>query len=138
MPLLIFVLLSASTGLFAAETDAKPVADPLGSESLLRLAGGMLLVLALVFGAAWLLRRLQRMQNAATGQLRIVAGLSVGQRERVLVVQVGEQQLLLGVAPGTVKKLHELPQPLELSRSETTAPFAAELRKLLKNQEAEA
>lgn len=136
-----FLLIAAAmfpTLIRAAEETGSAVPDPLGGDSLLRLAGGMLLVLALVFGAAWLLRRLQRLQGINHGKLRVVAGLAVGQRERVLVVQVGEQQLLLGVAPGSVKKLHELPEPMTTASESETAPFARELSKLLKRGEAKA
>lgn len=87
-------------------------ADPLTAGTLTQLVLGMILVLGLIALSAWLLRRFNRFQSAAGGQLKVVGGLSMGARERLVVVQVGEQQLLLGVAPGRVQTLHVLDEPL--------------------------
>jgi len=130
---LIFAALPAvAAALEPAAGGAAASGDPLGSESLLRLAGGLLLVLGLVFAVAWLLRRLQRLQGLRPGAMRVVAGLAVGQRERLLVVQVGEEQLLIGVAQGRVEKLHELAAPIDAGAAQAAAGgFAGELRRLL-------
>jgi len=63
-------------------------------------------VLVLILGGAWLLRRVGKFSAAANGQMRILGGTSLGSRERVVLMQVGTQQLLLGVAPGRVTTLH--------------------------------
>jgi flagellar protein FliO/FliZ len=49
----------------------------------------------------------------ASGVFRVIASLQVGQRERVVVVQVGDRQVLLGVAPGRVGLIQELAEPLQ-------------------------
>lgn len=90
----------------------KTAADPLAFSSLIQLTLGMLAVLALILGLAWLLKRSGRFQIAAGGGLKILGGLSMGTRERVVLLQVGETQLLVGVAPGSVKTLHVLDKPL--------------------------
>ena len=83
-------------------------------------------VLALIAGLAWLLKRLPATGLRGSEQLRVVSSLTVGQRERLLVVQVGEQQLLLGVTTGTIATLHVLPTPLDIPAAPTVAalPFA--------------
>mgnify|MGYP000383068744 CR=1 FL=1 len=49
--------------------------------------------------------------GSGTGQsMRVVSAISVGTRERVVLVQVGEQQLVLGVAPGRVNLLQQIDQ----------------------------
>ena len=53
---------------------------------------------------AWIMRRMNRWQMSAGGSLRLLGGLSLGARERILLVQVGDTQLLVGVAPGYVRK----------------------------------
>lgn len=70
-------------------------------------------VIALIVVAAWLMRRMGNLTGQRNDKLRVVAALSMGARERVVLMQVGEQQLLLGVAPGRVQTLHVLDQPLE-------------------------
>ncbi|AKC87977.1 flagellar biosynthetic protein FliO [Pseudoxanthomonas suwonensis] len=72
----------------------------------------LLLVLGLILGLAWLLRRLPGAGLRPADGLRVVASLQLGAKERAVVVEVGGQQLLLGVTPAGISRLHELPQPL--------------------------
>ena len=93
------------------------------------LVGGvfaLLLVLGLILGLGWLLKRLPGAGFRQAEGLRVVASITLGARERAVVVQVGDQQLLLGVAAGAVTTLHTLPQPL----AETPPPQLPNLKKL--------
>jgi flagellar protein FliO/FliZ len=105
--------------------------DPVAMTSLWQLTLGMLLVLGLIVAIAWLLKRTGRFQMAAGGGLRILGGLSMGSRERVVLIQAGETQLLLGVAPGRVQTLHVLDQPLPTKQASTHPGFADQLGRLL-------
>jgi flagellar protein FliO/FliZ len=120
----------------AEESSPAPLAsEPLAIGSLMRLTGGLLVVLLLVFLAAWGLRRMARIPGRGGGALRVLGGLAVGQRERVVLVQVGAEQLLLGVAPGRVEKLHLLDSPLiTATESPATSSFARGLEGLLKRE----
>ncbi|WP_374013898.1 flagellar biosynthetic protein FliO [Pseudoxanthomonas koreensis] len=71
----------------------------------------LVLVLGLILGLAWLLRRLPGGFRPAEG-LRVVGSLALGAKERVMVVEVGGRQLLLGVTPAGISLLHDLPEPL--------------------------
>ena len=73
---------------------------------------GLLLVLGLILGLAWMLRRLPGVGFRPAEGLRVVASLQLGAKERAVVVEVGGQQLLLGVTAAGISRLHELPQPL--------------------------
>ena len=76
----------------------------------LQTLGGLALVIALILGVAWLMRRTGA--GSGSGQLlRIVASQSLGARERVVVVEVGATWLLLGVAPGRVTRVGQMPIP---------------------------
>jgi len=70
------------------------------------------IVVALILGLAWLLKRLPGAGLRPLPGLRVVASLAVGPRERVVIVDCGGQQLLLGVTSHTVNLLHSLPEPL--------------------------
>lgn len=126
--------------LFAGETVTQKsellssARDPLTMSSLWQLTFGMTLVLGLIVAIAWLLKRTGRFQAAAGGSLRILGGLSMGSRERVILLQVGTTQLLVGVAPGRVQTLHVLGQPLENTSAGgtgTSKSFGEQLGKLL-------
>ncbi|WP_242458049.1 flagellar biosynthetic protein FliO [Halomonas sp. YLGW01] len=113
-------------------TDPAPAASqsltPLGGgESLVGLAalGKVALALALVLALVWLASRLVRRLapgGAAAGQhLRVVGSAAVGQRERVVIVEVEDTWLVLGVGGGQVNRLHDLPAPTTATPTEATA-----------------
>ena len=72
----------------------------------------LVLVLGLIVGLAWLLKRLPGGGFRQADGLRIVASIPLGAKERAAVIQVGGEQLLLGIGAGGVRTLHVLPQPL--------------------------
>ena len=137
--------LAAAAGEAAGESATRPLVksglsvapDPISMTSLWQLTLGMLLVLALIAGIAWLLKRTGRFQVSAGGGLRILGGLSMGTRERVVLLQVGETQLLVGVAPGRVQTLHVLEHPLPAAGANPgSTGFAEQLGRLLKKEQA--
>jgi len=87
-------------------------------------------VIGLIFGLAWLLRRLPGTGVRTGDGLRVVAGVSLGSKERALVVDVNGQQLLLGVTPAAISLLHTLEQPLPESAPAKLPEFA----KLIKSR----
>ncbi len=68
------------------------------------------LVVLVIIGAAWLLKRVQPARFAGSALLRIVSSLSIGSRERIVVVEVGEEWLVIGVTAQNITPLHTLPR----------------------------
>lgn len=89
-------------------------AEPASLNQLLQVAGGLLAVVVVIFALAWLLRRVGMVNGVAGSALRVLGALSVGQREKLVLVQVGDKQLLVGVTPGSVTTLHVLETPIEI------------------------
>jgi flagellar protein FliO/FliZ len=71
---------------------------------------GLAVVLALLFASLWLLKRLAAPRGVAAGFMKVITATAVGTRERVVVVEVGDIWLILGVAPGSVTPLHQMPR----------------------------
>ncbi len=95
------------------------------------------LVLGVIFALAWLMRRVNPMALAGSqAALRVISGVMVGQRERVVIVEVQGKWLVLGVAAQSVTLLHTLDRPEDLltTPSVTTGPFADKLRALLESR----
>ena len=92
----------------AQAADAAPEAGVTGG--LLQAVLGLAVVLALIWGAAWVMRRLQPSMSGTGGALRLIASQGVGQRERIVVVEINDQWLVVGVAPGQVNALATLPK----------------------------
>jgi flagellar protein FliO/FliZ len=74
-----------------------------------KMAFALLVILAIIFLAAWLMRRIGPVANAAGQHLKLIAAKAVGTRERVVIVEVDGTWLVLGVTAGGISKLHELP-----------------------------
>ena len=72
---------------------------------------GLACVLALIGGCAWLVRKMAPGALAGAGGLKVVGGVLVGPKERVVVVEFGDSWLLLGVTARQVSLLHSLPRP---------------------------
>lgn len=86
----------------------------------------LILVVALILALGWLARRMPGIARGGNANgLRVVATLPIGQRERLMVVEVGDTQLLIGAGPGGIHTLHTLDQPLpESSAPAGPSPFA--------------
>jgi flagellar protein FliO/FliZ len=95
----------------AAEPAAAPAVSALSPGSLAQVVVALILVLGAIVLFAWLLRRFVPGQALSGGAVRVVGGVMVGPRERLVVVEVGETWLLLGVAANQVTLVHSMPRP---------------------------
>ncbi len=119
------ILLVAS--LFATSTPLL-AATPVGP-GLLQWLLSCGLVIGFILFLGWLLRKSRLIQPMTQGPMRVLSSLPLGTRERLLVVKVGEQQILLGTTPGRISFLCQLDKPID--EQQLPQPFAAQLGKLL-------
>ncbi len=96
--------------------------------SLTRMIIGLLLVLAAILAAGWLARRAGLGRRASGPLLRQIASQSLGPRQRVVIVEVEQTWLVLGVTPGQITTLHTLPA----GQAPEPAAFAQVLGQALK------
>ena len=116
-----------------AEQPSATVLEPLSSPYLLKLTGGLILVVVVIFALAWLVKKFNLAQQSHAGLIKIVAGVSIGTRDRIVLLQVGEEQILVGLTPGRIEKLHTLAEPLALSGESpmATTSFAEKINRLM-------
>ena len=100
--------------------------------------GKLALALILVLLVFWVFARVMRQLNGAKGAihsgLKVVGALSLGQRERVIVVQAGDEQLVLGVTASQINTLHVLATPLSSGGNQEIGDFRQKLSAALKRQ----
>lgn len=99
----------------AADTATRPAYIPtpppaVSSGSVMQVFISLLLVLAAVALVAWIMKRINLPQHGAGSLLKIISGVAVGQRERVVLVEINDTWLIVGVAPGHVSTLHTMPK----------------------------
>jgi flagellar protein FliO/FliZ len=121
-----------------AGAESPSSALPQMGSGLLQMLAGLALVVGLIFASLWLLKKISAPRGATAGLLRVVAGTAVGPRERVVLVEIGDDWLVLGVAPGQVNTLHRLPRrDPPAPPTETPAlskEFGARLRSIMESR----
>lgn len=128
------VLAAEPSATAAAPAATAPMVNSGVAGQLTQLVFGLLLVLGLIFFLAWLLRRVQQAGPAGKGQvIELIGSRALGPRDRLMLVQVGNEQILLGLSPGSITALHVLKEPVEVpTASEKATPeFAQHLLKIL-------
>lgn len=109
------ILLALATQAYANVEVPSPVikSDPMSGSYLMQLVLGLIVVVLCIIALAWFAKKMNSFQSLADDSLKIVSTISMGTRERIVLLQVGEEQLLVGVSPGQINKLHVLNKPIE-------------------------
>lgn len=100
---------AASAGSSASGVITGSAVPALGFGAVVQTVLGLALVIGVVFGCAWLARRLGLQGGTKHALVRTVGGASLGGKERVAVIEIGDTWLVLGAAPGNVRLLHTMP-----------------------------
>ncbi|NKF50145.1 flagellar biosynthetic protein FliO [Shewanella sp. WXL01] len=77
--------------------------------------GGLLVVLALIFVLAYIVKRLNIMPNQQ-GTIKTIAATAIGQREKLMVVELAGQQYFIGVTPEQISLLDKLDEPISIEQ----------------------
>jgi flagellar protein FliO/FliZ len=101
--------------LLASAETARPAYTPpppaaMSSGSVMQIIFSLILVLGAVALVAWIMKRINLPQHGAASLLKVISGVAVGQRERIVLVEVNDTWLVVGVAPGQVRTLHTMPK----------------------------
>tara|TARA_R110002012_G_scaffold68798_4_gene178572 strand:- start:2110 stop:2550 length:441 start_codon:yes stop_codon:yes gene_type:complete len=94
----------------------------IGMAVLGKTAAALALVIAIIFICTWLLKRWSNLHTRQGAHLRIVGSTAVGNRERIVIVEVEDTWLVVGVGNGHITKLHERPAPEERSYTTSVPP----------------
>jgi flagellar protein FliO/FliZ len=76
----------------------------------------LIVVLGTVFAIAWAVRRMRGFGNRVGSAIDVIADIPLGQKERAVLLKIGQTQILVGVAPGQVNTLHVLTEPIDLTK----------------------
>ncbi|MDX1336049.1 MAG: flagellar biosynthetic protein FliO [Gammaproteobacteria bacterium] len=106
-----------------------------GSAYLMQLSIGLMVVLVGIVVLAWFMKRMSGIQHSAGGNLRVLEGLAIGPRERIVLLQAGKDQIVVGVAQGTIQTLHVLGETVDVPEPSTTPDFAKKLSEAIKRRQ---
>ncbi|MCU6173481.1 flagellar biosynthetic protein FliO [Citrobacter cronae] len=114
-------------------TVSQPSAVP--GSPLVQVSGALLGIIVLILAAAWVIKRLGfTPKSAGTRGLKIASSTSLGPRERVVIVEVEDARLVLGVTASQINLLHTLPPAPADAEEKPASPadFQAMMKSLLK------
>ena len=112
---------------FALPSGAYAAGSGVPEISIVPVALNLLLVVALIAGGAWLVRKVHGGARSRGDSLRLLAVQSLGARERIAVVAIGDQQLVVGLTPNSINTLYVPDEPLLGSQGSDGASFRERL-----------
>ncbi|RXJ72922.1 flagellar biosynthetic protein FliO [Veronia nyctiphanis] len=120
--------------LFLAAFSLPAMAAPQADLNLGTTLVSLLLVIGLILALSWIVKRL-KMPGLPNGQsgMRVISQLAVGQKERVLVVEVNKEQVMIGVTSQQITLLKTLNEPMDVPPP--PASFSKHLNQILKKNE---
>ncbi|CDH03293.1 flagellar biosynthetic protein FliO [Xenorhabdus bovienii] len=126
--------LSANTVKQTASPEPLPA-----SQTLMQVSSALGGILLLIFVMTWLIRRLglAPAKNKNHRLLNVKASCSLGPKERVVVLEIEDSWLVLGVTPQQINVLHQMPVPPDNAEKETalkTLPFSQMLKNTLQRK----
>jgi len=137
-----FIFVSLSSLSMAAEQVDKTAlssktlsSSPVDTGAIVETLLGLLLVLAIIAFLAWLLRKTGQFNASSHRDMQIIASLSLGPRERAVLLQVGQQQILVGVTSQQVQTLHVLEEAINTDNKQSNSSgFADKLQQIMQQK----
>ncbi|MDO8351210.1 MAG: flagellar biosynthetic protein FliO [Gallionella sp.] len=137
--------LCASSAAIAIEAGRPALTPPpaaVSSGNIVQVISSLLLVLVAILAVAWLLKRMNLAQQGTGNLLKVIGSVAIGQRERVVLVEVDDTWLLVGVGPGQIRTLHTMTKTADWQSDSSGSAtsdnkFARLLSTMLKRRPAE-
>lgn len=108
-------------------------ASPLSVGSLAQLSLSLIAIVGLILAISWALKRLKLAgPRNGSGEIAVLDQLSVGPRERIVLIRVGDSQVLVGIGASGMVPLAPLPTPITLREVSQAPGFAERLKDLMK------
>ena len=106
---------------------------PISSSGIMEMMSGLIFVVVLIFALAWLFKRMGTGSFGLSGAIKILSAMSLGNRDRIALIEVGEKQMLIGISPGRVSTLHVFDEPVDLAMGKENGQedFASKLQTIL-------
>jgi flagellar protein FliO/FliZ len=119
------MLLSGIAAPLVAATTAPAGAGAGSFGELLRVVLSLIAVVVMILAVGWLTRRMQARVRPGGQRVRCLETLAVGVKEKVLLLEVGERQLLVGASPAGLRTLLVLDEALPPPKPQASLPISA-------------
>jgi flagellar protein FliO/FliZ len=106
--------------------------SPLSVGSLTQLTLSLIAIVALIFALGWVLKRFKLTAPRGSLDSEVLDQLALGPRERIVLLRIGDAQVLVGVGAGGIVPLTPLSTPVALKAAVPSPAFAERLRDMMK------
>lgn len=110
---------------------ASEPAQIIGGSDVASMIVSLVIVIAAILAIGWLYSRSRFASSGQRGVINVVASRALGTKERLLIVEIDDQQLLLGMTPGAISTLHVFDKPVATSEAEPAPNFAEKFNAIL-------
>lgn len=111
---------------FAAKA-AEATPSTVSAGTYLQASLALALVVAILLGLAWLAKKASGGKGFGQGGMKVIGGIALGPRERVVLIEIGDEWLVIGIVPGQIRTLHRLAKgaaiPTDTSPAFAEKPF---------------
>jgi flagellar protein FliO/FliZ len=104
---------------------------PNTADQLIEVGLALALVIGLIYAAAWLVKRNKSFSPSAGIPMKTLSVLPMGVKEKIILVEVGGKQLLLGMTPHQINTLATFDEPIVDTTLTNEKPFAIRLKEML-------
>lgn len=129
--LLVLVAPALAQETASTETPTSPIRSPDTLGTIVSLGLGLVAVIAVIYGCAWIIRRMNGMTGMNNNAIKVVSVMAIGTRERIALIEVGGQQILLGVTPSAIRTLHVFDEPVVDAGNASSGEFARRLHTMM-------
>lgn len=123
----------------AAAQSATPIVNPAvpsSQDQLIQVSLALVVVLALIYAVAWFVKRKQGLNGYSQIPMKTLGVLPMGIKEKIILIEVGDKQILLGMTPHTINTLATFDEPILTYKEKDSESFAHKLKNILAQQSA--
>ena len=106
---------------------AGAASGPVEVTAVFQVLAALIFIIILITALAWAYKRYGYVAAANGSSMKVVGAISLGGKEKAVLLQVGEDQVLLGVSPGYVRKIHDIKEPVKVREDNGTGSFVSKL-----------
>ena len=117
----------------AAVQEAVMTAPPLASsqDQLIQVSLSLMVVLAVIYAVAWIIKRNRGVQGLTGMPMKTLAVLPMGVKEKIVLIEVGGKQILLGMTAHNINALATFDEPILVVKEKNTKGFAERLKEIM-------
>lgn len=108
---------------------------PNSQDQLIEVSIALAMVVALIYAIAWFIKRKQGVHGLSNIPMKTLGVLPMGVKEKIILVEVGEKQILLGMTASSINTLATFDEPIVEEKHPSVSSFSQKLKDILSQQD---